>query len=194
MRVWAVAGQGPSSLGGIWRPLAWMPAIDVIRDRLAAEAQAGPLTVRTTLEAGFPLMAAAACLIGRDAGLPLKLEVVVPFPLPDTVEEPRAVHEWAQRALARADARQTLFARPPRSRPEVAAVRQETERTLLGGAELVLACWNGRPGNRTWAMLQTAHVRGLPVSNLFPQIAAALGLEAPPAAGHAVRDDVAETG
>lgn len=192
MKVLVAIGEGPGGLGGLWRPMAWMPAIAVLEARLAQEAAAGPVRVRSTLEAGFPLMAAAAALRARDAGLPVSLEVVLPYPLPDEDQEPKAVLNWARRALARADARQTLFARPPRNRGEHGALQQETARTLLAGEPAVLACWNGRRGSRTWTLLQQAQARGLGVANLYPLIATALGLTASPreAAGW----DAEETG
>lgn len=179
MKVLVAIGEGPGGLGGLWRPMAWMPAIATLEARLAQEAGEGPVRVRTTLEAGFPLMAAAAALRARDAGLPVSLEVVLPHPLPDEDQEPRAILNWARRALERADARQTLFARPPRTRGERGALQQETARALLAGEPAVLACWTGGRGSRTWALLQQAQARGLGVANVYPLVAMALGLSLP---------------
>lgn len=174
MRTIAAIGHGPGGLGGLWRPMAWMPAIETIRGRLAALAAEGPARVVTTLDAGFPLMAAAAALLARDEGAAITLELVLAHPLPEEEREPRAVYSWARRALARADGRRVLFPREPRTRPEVQAATGEVTRQLLEGTDLVMACWNGRRGNRTWAALQAAH--GIEVENLYPAVAQALRL------------------
>ena len=177
MRTIAAIGHGPGGLGGAWRPMAWMPAIETIRARLAALAAEGPLRVHTTLDAGFPLMVAAAALLARDEGAPITLVAVLPHPLPaEEDREPRAIYSWARRALARADERHVLFPREPRHRLEAQAATQETARQLFGDADLVLACWNGRRGNRTWSALQ--RTGGLPVENLWPEIAQGLRLPA----------------
>lgn len=177
MRIVAAVGEGPGGLGGLWRPMAWMPAIEALQAHLGQLAGEAPLAVRTTLEAGFPLMAAAAALRARDAGLPIRLEVVLPHPLPDGDQEPRAIHAWARRALARADASHVLFARPPRTRHEHAALRLEADRALLADGATVLACWNGRRGSRTWGTLQQAQRLGVAVEHLYPAVAGALGLD-----------------
>jgi hypothetical protein len=183
MRIVAAIGEGPGGLGGLWRPVAWVPAIEVLQAHLARWTGEGPLCVRSTLEAGFPLMAAAAALRARDAGLPVRLEVVLPHPLPDEAQEPRAILAWARRALVRADASQVLFARPAHTRHEHVALRQETERALLAEGAVVLACWNGRRGSRTWSALQHAQGLGRAVEHVYPAVAAALQLDqAPPAA------------
>ncbi|MEB3327632.1 MAG: hypothetical protein VKQ33_00195 [Candidatus Sericytochromatia bacterium] len=174
MRIVAAIGEGPGGLGGLWRPMAWVPAIEAIQGHLARWAAQGPLCVRSTLEAGFPLMAAAAALRARDAGLPVRLEVVLPHPLPDEAQEPRAILAWARRALARADAHQVLFARPAHTRHEHAALRLETERALLADGAFVLACWNGRRGSRTWSALEHAQRLGCPVEHLYPAVTTAL--------------------
>jgi hypothetical protein len=179
MRIVAAIGEGPGGLGGLWRPRAWMPAIESIQAVLVGWAAEGPLCVRSTLEAGFPLMVAAAALRARDAGLPVQLEVVLPHPLPDEGQEPRTILAWARRALARADAHQVLFARPARARHEHAALRQETERALLADGATALACWNGRRGSRTWQALEHAQRLGRPVEHLYPVVAQALQLDAP---------------
>lgn len=172
MRTITAIGHGPGGLGGVWRPMAWMPAIEVVRARLTALAAEDPVRVVTTLEAGFPLMVAAAALLARDEGAPVTLEAVLAHPLPEDDREPRAVFSWARRALARADAAKVLFPREPRNPLETRAATEEVGRALLAQADLVLACWNGRRGNRTWAALH--RVRGLEVENLYPEIARAL--------------------
>jgi hypothetical protein len=176
-RTIAVVGHGPGGLGGSWRPLAWMPAVEVLRARLAQLAAEGPVCVRTSLEPGFPLMAAAAALMLRDEGLPVRLEAVLAHPLPETTREPRAVWSWARRALARADVRRTCFARAPRTRPEAEAAFAEATRGLLEGADGVLGCWNGRRGNRVWVGLGRAERLGLPVENLYGAVATSLRLQ-----------------
>lgn len=175
-RTIAVVGHGPGGLGGSWRPVAWMPAVEVVRARLAQLAAEGPVCVRTSLEPGFPLMAAAAALILRDEGLPIRLEAVLAHPLPETTREPRAVWSWARRALSRADGRRVIFPRAPRDRAEAEAAFLEGTRGLLDGADGVLACWNGRRGNRTWVALGRAERMGLAVDNLYTAVARSLRL------------------
>lgn len=174
----AVVGHGPGGLGGSWRPIAWMPAVEVVRARLAQLAANGPICVRTTLEPGFPLMAAAAALMLRDEGLPVRLEAVLAYPMPEGPHEPRAVWSWARRALGRADLKRVAFARAPRTRLEMEAAFVEATSGLLEGADLVLACWNGRRGNRTWQALGRAERLGLPVEPLYPAVAKALRIPA----------------
>lgn len=183
MRTIAAIGHGPGGLGGSWRPMAWMPAIEAIRARLTALAADGPVRVVTTLDAGFPLMVAAAALLARDEGSPVTLVTVLAHPLPEEDREPRAVYSWARRAHVRADERRVLFPREPRSRLETQAAVVETSRQLFEQADLVLACWNGRRGNRTWTALQRSG--GVPVENMWPEIAHALRIPAHGLAGSA---------
>ena len=178
MRTIAAIGHDAYELAGLWRPTMWMPAIDVIRAELIHASRLDSVTLLSNLEAGFPLMAACAALLARDAGHPIRLVAAVPFLGHEQEWEDPSVVSWYQRALERADDSALFAPRPPRSIHERMGIFSENANNLVRESDMILACWNGTRKCRTARAMTYANEHQRDVRNVYPEVARALGIKA----------------
>lgn len=177
------AGHKPRGLGNTWEPRAWMPAVEVLRARIAEAAALGAVRVVSDLEPGYGLMLAAAALLARDEGLPVELVAAV---LCYTAEDDWGADVWAKRAaawyrriLARGDVGIHLeIDRAPTCKLHWDQARGMRRAWMLGQADTAWVCWDERPRSKSDVapFVRAARGRGIETLNVYGEIAEALGL------------------
>jgi hypothetical protein len=175
----ATVGQGPRELGNLTRPKLWLPAVDLVRDRLVTYVgNHGRLAVLSGMEQGWGLIVAAAALQAKDAGHPVGLTAVVPYPRqPERWGNPAAAAWHArirERCIEEAHCGVSLLAiDPPVLDEDAEQLQLDAVRWMVGRCDRVMTCWDGQPGP---VASQIALAGTRRVDYLYQDVLAALGV------------------
>jgi hypothetical protein len=183
MKIIVGAGHRPGGLLNLWRPISWMPAVMVLRDRIIEDAvdTGGTVEVLSGMDIGFGLMLAGAALMAKDQGYNVRLVAVPAYSTQfDAFHQNHAATNWYHKAMARAD--DVKFSRNQRPIDRKHAEHLQKERTqwmvewaLSHDNKVMLAAYNGKPGNETAHAVAYAERRNLEVENVFTDVIAVLG-------------------
>lgn len=187
------AGHRPARLGGFADPHAWRGATHVVAAHLEARlARAGTVELVVVPDDGYGLILGGAAQLLRNGGAPLGLRLYLPFAGHAVTLSSVAARSWHERLLARADAVVELVAEWPATAAQVQAWRLAAYERAIAEADAVVTCWDGRRGGTTAAVHEAACRAGKAPTNLYADVAAALGL-APGAWGRVARAPTSRT-